>query len=135
MQEKELKRLKDLTIEADGLEERILQLYARAQQTTALLDGLPRSSTMRSKIEETIIKLRSVIEEQERKLTELYILREQFETELDARDLTRRQKDVLRYRYLKSKSYGWIAKELNQSVSHIFKVHRLALKRFLDRSE
>ena len=109
--------------------ERIEQMKAQATRTTALLDGLPHGSTMRSKIGESVVKLHTVIAELETDYFELLALLNQFRAELET--LPPREALILQMRYIDGDSFRAIAKTLSLSTPRIFDFHRRGLKKIL----
>ena len=131
MREKDLKRIRELGKTMQIIEEQIAELRSTAERSTTALDGLPRGSSMRSIVEESVVKLlRRVGELQEIELEYLQ-LKAMLADELF--DLDEADACVLSMRYLQCKSYDEIAKELRCSVSNVFRMHRRALRRILTR--
>ena len=126
---KELVRLKQLSIETSGLNERLQYLYEKATNTTAILNGLPMGSSLRSKIEEAVVSIHAEIIDQHRKLEELYSLREKLRREIEP--LPRTERYVLAYRYVDGQSYKAISRLMHLSIDYIFQLHRRALKKIL----
>ena len=129
MERVEIERLKELKVELTGLDERLRRYYEQATRTTALLDGLPKSSVLRSKIEENLVKIRGEMAENEGKIVEYYRLESRFREEIKA--LPSLQRQILSLRYLDSLGFRRIAATLQCSVSHVFQQHRRALKKIL----
>ncbi len=129
MERTELERLRELKRESVTLDEKLHRLYEQATRTTALLDGLPKGSTMRSKIEDSIVKIESAIEETRADIYELVLLEGAFEEA--ASKLPMMERLVLTGRYLEGESYQGIANDLGRSIDHIFKLHRRGLKKIL----
>ena len=118
--------MNELQKSTQDAEERIEQLKAQATRTTALLDGLPHGSTMRSKIEESVVKLQSVIVEIEVDCIELVTLHNQFRAELCT--LPPKEALILQMRYLDGNNFNRIAKTLRLSTARVFYYHRHGLK-------
>ena len=129
MRKDDLFRLKELTKELAGAEDRIILLRAQAERITAMLDGLPRGSLMRSKIEESVVKLVTAADDLENKRSELLSLQAELIT--DIAYLPALESTVIRMKYLEGWSFRTIAATFKCSVGHIFKAHRRALKKFL----
>lgn len=125
----DFERLKALTIETKGLDERLRYLYDKATHTTAVLNGLPRNATLRSKLEEVIVRIQTELTEHERKMQELCDLRATFERELATLPSTERS--VLKYRYVEGQSFKTIGHLMHLSIGYTFQLHRRALKFFL----
>ncbi len=121
--------MKELRRESEQLDERLKRLYAQAARTTTMLDGLPKGSALRSKIEENIVRIQAAIAEEERKLFELLELENRLKEAL--MPLPSIQRQVLAFRYFDGCSFNAIAHSLRRSVSHIFKLHRIGLKKIL----
>lgn len=126
MEQREFNRMKELLKKRRDAVERIEQLKAYATRTTALLDGLPRGSAMRSKVEESIVKLQTVISELENECVELIALQNQFRAELER--LEPMKALILQMRYLDGKGFRLIAHTLSLSTPHVFDLHRRGLK-------
>ena len=125
----DLERLKELKKQSSELDERLRRLYEQATRTTALLDGLPRGSAMRSKVENSIVKIQSTIEETRADIVEQVMLEGEF-TEA-VRELAVMERRVLTMRYVDVRGYRQIANELGRSLDYVFKIHRRALKKIL----
>ena len=129
MRRVDLERLKELKKQSSELDERLRRLYEQATRTTALLDGLPRGSAMRSKVENSIVKIQSTIEETRADIVEQVMLEGEF-TEA-VRELAVMERRVLTMRYVDVRGYRQIANELGRSLDYVFKIHRRALKKIL----
>ena len=129
MREEELDRLKKLRREMPLIEETIKELRAQAERMTTMLDGLPRTNTMVSSLEASVVKLMSRAEELQRKQMEYYALKMVLATELYA--LEPIEESVMSMRYLQGKGYKEIAKLLGCSVTNVFRLHRLARKKII----
>ena len=129
MERADLERLRELKRESATLDEKLQRLYEQATRTTALLDGLPKGSTMRSKIEDSIVKIESAIEETRADIFELVLLEGRFEESMSVLPMMERR--VLTMRYLDGDGYQRIANDLGRSIDHIFKLHRRGLKKIL----
>ena len=129
MERVDLERLRELKRESATLDEKLQRLYEQATRTTALLDGLPKGSTMRSKIEDSIVKIESAIEETRADIFELVLLEGRFEESVSVLPMMERR--VLTMRYLDGDGYQRIANDLGRSIDHIFKLHRRGLKKIL----
>ena len=125
----DLERLKELKKQSSELDERLRRLYEQATRTTALLDGLPRGSSMRSKVENSIVKIQSTIEETRSDIVELVMLEGEFTEAVS--ELPVMERRVLTMRYVDGRGYRQIANALGRSVDHVFKIHRRALKKIL----
>ena len=129
MREEELDRLKKLRREMPLIEETIKELRAQAERMTTMLDGLPRTNTMVSSLEASVVKLMSRAEELQRKQMEYYELKMALATELYA--LEPIEGRVMSMRYLQGKGYKEIATILRCSVTNVFRLHRLARKKII----
>ena len=129
MRKEELLRLKELTKELAGADDRIMLLRAQAERITAMLDGLPRGSLMRSKIEESVVKLVSAADDLELKRSELLSLQAELIT--DIAYLPAFESTVIRMKYIEGWSFRTIAAKFKCSVGYIFQLHRKALKKIL----
>ena len=125
----DLERLKELKRLSLELDERLRRLYEQATRTTSLLDGLPRGSVMRSKIENSIIKIESTIEETRADIVEQVMLEGEFTEAVMKLPMSERQ--MLTMRYLDGLGYRQIANTLGRSLDYVFKIHRRALKKIL----
>ena len=129
MKREELERLRGLKRMSQELNDRLQRLFEQATRTTALLDGLPRCSALRSKVEDSVVKLESAIEETRADIFELLQLEQKFTEEIST--LPAMERRVLTMRYLDGLGYPGIANELGRSTDHVFKLHRRGLKKIL----
>ena len=94
-----------------------------------MLSGLPKVSVMRSKIEDSVVKIELTIGEEEKKLFELIELQRRLKEEM--MPLPMMQKQVLSLRYIDGCNFKTIAQTLRLSVSYVFQQHRRGLKKIL----
>lgn len=129
MKRSDMERLRELKMLSAELDERLRRLYEAATRTTALLDGLPRGSALRSKIEENIVKIETSIEETRADIFELLMLEGEFTAAVTKLPVMERR--VLTMRYLEGRSYQGIANDLGRSIDYVFKIHRRSIKKIV----
>ena len=125
----EIERLKELTRLTKNGACRLEKLWSAATKTTAMLDGLPHGSAMRSKVEESVIKIDAAAKELESQMLELVALHNQLKAELES--LPYAEALVLSMRYVEGKAFRQISDHLSISVDRVFKIHKRGLKKIL----
>lgn len=131
MTEKELNIVRELSKKIRDLERHLQALRLSVQNITPVLDGLPHSTGVKSRVEKLAL---SVIEKER----ELCSLREQFVSsalditeQINRAQLNQEEKSVLLLRYVSCMNFQDIWFELNISDARTFYLHRTALKKFL----
>ena len=131
MTEQELNKARELKIKIRDLGWRLQALRAEAESIVPVLDGLPHTSAVKSRVESLAIK----ITDSER---ELVSLREQFISaklelgnKIDNAPLGLQEKSVLSLRYVSCMNFQDIWLKLESSDAKIFYLHRTALKKIL----
>lgn len=131
MTEQELNKARELKIKIRDLGWRLQALRAEAESIVPVLDGLPHTSTVKSRVESLAIK----ITDSER---ELVSLREQFinatieiGNKIEDMPLNQQEKTVLSLRYVSCMNFQDIWFKLNTSDARVFYLHRAALKKIL----
>lgn len=131
MTDKDLNRVRDLNKRIRDLERHLQALRISAANIVPILDGLPHSSEVKSRVERIAIN----IVEHERELAEL---REEFvnaalelQTAIEAAPLNLLEKTVLIMRYVACMNFRDIEFELETTDARVFYMHRTATKNFL----
>lgn len=132
MTDKELNAVRDLHNKIRDLERHLQALRRSAQNIVPVIDGLPHSSDVKSRVEKLALK---IVEDE----CELSDLREQFA--ISALDLTeqinrsdqlnQQEKSILLMRYVACMNFQDIWLEMQISDNRAFYLHRTAVKNFL----
>ena len=132
MTDKELNKARDLRNKIRDLASHLQALRLSAQNIVPVIDGLPHSSEVKSRVEKLALK----ILEHERELSDLS--RQFAITALDltdrinrAEELNQQEKSILLMRYVACMNFQDIWLELKTSEAHGFRLHRTATKKFL----
>lgn len=128
MTKAELEELRSRAEDLSRLSERILELESLAERTTAMLDGLPRSSSYRAALEEYALRLTEAREQYARMADELYWKRTEALIGIieGVSDSTGRK--ALIARYIDLKEWRAIARELGYSMNHCMRKYKAALR-------
>lgn len=125
----ELNRARDIKDDIRNLEWRITALKKTAENIVPVMDGLPHSTTIKSRVE----KIALSIAEKEKALADL---REKFadiafdiNSQINSSELTAKEKAVLSLRYAACMTFQDIWLSLETSDAQIFYLHRSALKK------
>ena len=131
MTEKELNSVRDINKRIRDIEWRLQALRAEAENITPIIDGLPHSTDVKSRVERLALN----IAEGER---ELAALQAQFITaalelgnKIDSSPLNQQEKTVLSLRYVSCLNFQDIWLTLHVSDAQVFYLHRTAQKKFL----
>ena len=129
MTEQELTSVRDLRKKIRDLEKKIHALRLNVENITPVIDGLPHSTEAKSRVEKLAVSIVAA----ERELAELREQMPQAQAHL-AELITREVAEpvaqtLLVLRYVACCSFREVARRMNFDISHVFKLHRRALKK------
>ena len=127
MTRNELERMADLGERLKKLKERENDLRESVQGLTAILSDMPKANSRHDKMAEYVARLEEIRAEYAEMISEHEELQIRYDKAVLV--LNRKERKVLELRY--ETGFGWqrIAWKLHFSESHVFKLHREALKK------
>ena len=130
MTRNELERMSDLGESIKKLKERENDLMESVQGLTAILSDMPKAHSHYDKLAGYVVRLEEIRAEYADMITEHENLRIRYDKAVLV--LNRKERKVIELRY--ESNFGWqrIAWKLHFSESHVFKLHREALKKVAD---
>lgn len=123
-----LRQAAQLNLKVDSKIEQLLRLQELAKKITSVVNGVPAANA-NSKLEKAVAD----VQEQSIHLSDEISLMLKTRAEIVAAIAqipNPTERAVLEYRYLAFKTWRAIARSMNISVQHVFRIHRDALKNF-----
>lgn len=132
MTEAELVCARELRARVRELEHRQAELRAQSENLVPLMDGQPKSTTIKSRVEELALKI-VTLDGETSHCRELYMeAARELDEKIAASDLDALEKAVLNLRYVSCLNFLEIQERLRISKATVFYMHRSARRKILN---